>query len=155
MKGITGVVSSAVAITLLLGACASVPADAPSQELSLYRAHAGAKVASFSYLGHMDSWKALGDNTIAVWTRPGEAWLIELTGICNNLEDAPFIGLTRQVGQVHTGSEVLVHDPSKVKGSCYIRAIRPLDTAAIGEAEKQPHDATGSGPQGDHRSGGM
>ncbi len=154
MKRISVGLSCAVATTLLLGACASVP-NTDNQELQFYRAHAGAKVDSFNYLGHMDSWKALGSSTIALWTRPNEAWLIDLVGICNNLEYTPAIGIPRSVGQVRTGSEVLVHDPSGIENPCYIQAIRPLDAEAIRHGENPKQDATGSAPQGDHPSAGM
>ena len=153
MKGTIAGLTCAVATTLLLGACASVP-KSDNQELQFYRAHAGAKVDSFNYLGHMDSWKALGSSTIALWTRPNEAWLIDLVGICNNLESTPAIGIPRNVGQVRTGSEVLVHDPSGIQNPCYIQSIRPLDAEAIRQGEKSKEDAAPA-PQGDQPSEGM
>jgi hypothetical protein len=139
--------SCTLAIGLSLGACASVP-DTGNQELQFYRAHAGAKVYSFNYLGHMDSWKALDSSTIALWTRPNEAWLIDLVGICNNLEYTPAIGIPRNVGQVRTGSRILVHDPSGIENPCYIQSIRPLDANAIREGDKQKHGAAESPPAG-------
>ena len=149
MKSTSVGLSCTVAISLLLGACASVP-DKGNQELQFYRAHAGAKVNGFNYLGHMDGWKALGSSTIALWTRPDQAWLIDLVGICNNLEYTPAIGIPRQVGQVRVGSQILVHDPSGIQNPCYIQAIRPLDATAVRDADKQKHDAAGSAPQDDH-----
>ena len=139
--------SCTLAIGLSLGACASVP-DKGNQELQFYRAHAGAKVYGFNYLGHMDSWKALDSSTIALWTRPNEAWLIDLVGICNNLEYTPAIGIPRNVGQVRTGSRILVHDPSGIENPCYIQSIRPLDANAIREGDKQKHGAAESPPAG-------
>ena len=139
--------SCTLAIGLSLGACASVP-DTGNQELQFYRAHAGAKVYSFNYLGHMDSWKALDSSTIALWTRPNEAWLIDLVGICNNLEYTPAIGIPRNVGQVRTGSRILVHDPSGIENPCYIQSIRPLDANAIREGDKQKHGTAESPPAG-------
>lgn len=151
MKQQVASLSCAIAITLMLGACASVP-DHQNQELQFYRAHAGAKVDSFNYLGHMDSWKALGSSTIALWTRPNEAWLIDLVGICNNLEYTPAIGIPRNVGQVRTGSQVLVHDPSGIENPCYIQSIRPLDANAIREGEKG--NAAPAPQGGDHSAAG-
>jgi len=139
--------SCTLAIGLSLGACASVP-DKGNQELQFYRAHAGAKVYGFNYLGHMDSWKALDSSTIALWTRPNEAWLIDLVGICNNLEYTPAIGIPRNVGQVRTGSRILVHDPSGIENPCYIQSIRPLDANAIREGDKQKQGAAKSPPAG-------
>ena len=121
----------------LLAACVSTPTT-PSPQLALYRAHAGAPVPSFRYLGRLDSWESLGDRTIAVWTRPREAWLLELSGPCNGLDFTPVIGLTSQVGQVSAGfDKVLVHDPANFGVPCLIQTIRPLDVGAIKSDERQ------------------
>ena len=50
---------------LLLAGCASMPAD---QRLGMYRAHAGATMASFRYYGTIYSWEPLGDSAVALWT---------------------------------------------------------------------------------------
>lgn len=147
MKSTSVGLSCTLAISLMAAACASVP-DKGNQELQFYRAHAGAKVYSFNYLGHMDSWKALGSSTIALWTRPSEAWLIDLVGICNNLEYTPAIGIPRNVGQVRTGSQILVHDPSGIENPCYIQSIRPLDANAIREGDKQKPGLAEPAPAG-------
>ena len=128
-----------VIISLLaaLTACTSMP-TAPSQRLAMYRAHSGAPVPSFRYLGRFDSWESLGDDTIALWTRPREAWLLELAGPCNGLEFEPVIGLTSQVGQVSAGfDKVLVRDPSSINIPCIIQTIRPLDVDAIRQLDKE------------------
>jgi hypothetical protein len=120
-----------------LAACSSMP-TAPSPRLAMYRAHAGAPVPSFRYLGRFDSWEALGDNAIALWTRPREAWLLDLAGPCNGLEFEPVIGLTSQVGQVNAGfDKVLVRDPSSINIPCIIQTIRPLDVDAIRQLDKE------------------
>jgi hypothetical protein len=126
-----------IACVLALAACSTVP-PGPSARLALYRAHAGAPVSSFRYLGRFDNWEALGDQTIAVWTRPREAWLLDLAGPCNGLNFTPVIGLTSQVGQVHAGfDKVLVRDPSSFDIPCVISTIRPLDVDAIKQAEQE------------------
>lgn len=120
----------------MLAACSSIPAT-PSQRLAMYRAHAGAPVPSFRYLGRFDSWESLGNDTVAIWTRPREAWLLELAGPCNGLEFEPVIGLTSQVGQVNAGfDKVLVRDPSSIRIPCIIQTIRPLDVDAIRQLDK-------------------
>ena len=124
------------AIALILAGCSTVPSMSDGARLALYKAHAGAPVPSFRYLGRLDSWEALGDEAIAVWTRPRQAWLLELSGVCSNLEFSPVIGLTNQLGEVHAGfDKVLVRDPSPINIPCWIRTIRPLDVNAIREAE--------------------
>jgi hypothetical protein len=137
MKRTLASLSCAVAITLLLGAWSNAP-DGASPKLELYRAHAGDAVENFSYHGRLDSWEALDDSTIAVWTRPSKAWLIDLVGICGNLKDTPVIGITSQGKRVHGGhGEVLVRDASGHQSPCYIKSIRPLDMDAIRQAKLQ------------------
>ena len=129
-----------------LAACATTP-TAPSAQLAMYQAHAGASVPSFRYLGRLDSWESLGDRTIAVWTRPHEAWLLELSGPCNGLDYTPVIGLTSQVGQVSAGfDKVLVKDPANFGIPCLIQTIRPLDVRAIEAEQKQRREAKGPVP---------
>jgi hypothetical protein len=122
---------------LMLVGCSTLRNAEPDQRLVLYQAHAGAPVASFRYLGRINSWESLGDEAIAIWTRPNEAWLLGLAGPCNGLNFTPVIGLTSQTGAVHAGfDEVLVRDPASIQIPCRIQTIRPLDVAAIREAEK-------------------
>ena len=122
---------------LALAACSTFRESSPDARLVLYRAHAGALVASFRYLGRINSWESLGDEAIAIWTRPNEAWLLGLAGPCNGLDFTPVIGLTSQTGAVYARfDDVLVRDPASIKIPCRIQSIRPLDVAAIREAEK-------------------
>ena len=139
-----------LACIVSLAACATTP-RAPSAQLALYRAHAGASVPSFRYLGRLDSWESLGDRTIAVWTRPHQAWLLELSGPCNGLDFTPVIGLTSQVGQVSAGfDKVLVKDPANFGIPCLIQTIRPLDARAIEAEQKQRREANESASPAAH-----
>ena len=116
-------------------ACASSPPH-EDQQLALYRAHAGAPVRSFSYLGRFDRWEALGDTAVAVWTRPREGWLLELGTPCLNLDYAIAIGVTSHTGQVSARvDDVLVDQPGQ-NVPCRIEEIRPLDAEAIRQAEQ-------------------
>ncbi|MFL6591413.1 MAG: DUF6491 family protein [Luteimonas sp.] len=127
---------SACCLMTLLAACSSMQ-PAPSQRLTMYRAHAGATVPSFRYLGRFDSWEALGDNDIALWTSPREAWLLEVAGPCHGLDFEPVIALTSQGGQVNAGfDKVVVRDPSSINVPCIIQTIRPLDVDAIKQFDK-------------------
>src|SRR6478735_4727120 len=74
-------------VVFTASACASGPSH-EDQRLALYRAHAGAPVRSFSYLGRFDRWEALGDTAVAVWTRPHDGWLLDLGTPCLNLDYA-------------------------------------------------------------------
>jgi len=116
--------------------CASHPAQDDSAKLALYRSHAGEPVRSFHFFGRLDSWTPLGDRAVAVWTRPREAWLLDLDGPCNGLEYTVAIGLTSSAGTVSARfDKVLVRDGSPMSLPCIIQTIRPLDVAALKAAE--------------------
>jgi hypothetical protein len=127
----------ALLLAPMLAACATDRAQRDASQLALYRAHAGEPVRSFHFFGHIDSWTPLGDRAVAVWTRPTEAWLLELDGPCNDLEYTPVIGLTSSSGTVSSRfDKVLVKDTGGIQLPCFIRTIRPLDVAALKAAER-------------------
>ena len=131
-------------VALVCAGCStSPPRMSADARLALYSAHAGPPVDSFRLLGRLSSWEALGDEALVVWTRPNEAWLLEPYGPCDGLDYSSAISLTDHAGRVEAGLDsVLVSNPSPVHLPCRIRGIRPLDLAAIREAEKAMRSAT-------------
>ena len=135
-----------LATTLVLAGCASTPSMSDNQKLALYRAHAGAPVPSFHYFGRFDSWTDIGDRAVAIWTRPSEGWLLELSGPCSGLGFTPVIGLTSQTGMVSARfDKVLVRNGGVPGFPCTIQAIRPLDTKALKQAERSARDQASGG----------
>ena len=133
---------AALLLAASLGACASQPARDDTAKLALYRAHAGAPVRSFHFFGSLDSWTPLGDRAVAVWTRPSQAWLLDLDGACSGLDFAPAIGLTSSSGTVSARfDKVLVHDNVGINLPCVIATIRPLDVPALKAAEREQRAA--------------
>ena len=133
-----------LAIVLLLasamGACATTGMS-DADKLATYRAHAGAPVNSFHYFGRIDGWTPLGDSAIAVWTKPKEAWLLELAGRCPDIEFTPVIGVTSQFNRVSAKfDKVIARSPGSIEMPCMISEIRPLDVKAIRQAEKSARD---------------
>lgn len=123
-------------LTLALTACVSMRSMDSEQRLAVYNAHAGPPVSSFHYFGSINGWEALDRDTLAIWTRPKEAWLLQLSGPCPGLEYSQVIGLTDQFGQVQAGfDKVLVRDTGVVNIPCRISTIRPLDVAGIRQVE--------------------
>ena len=124
-------------LILALAACASQAPRNESPRLALYRAHAGAPVASFRYFGRMDGWESFGERTLAVWTHPNEAYLLDLDTPCDGLDFAIAIGLTSHTGSVSARfDDVIVHEPGP-HVPCRIQTIRPLDVAAIRAAGRE------------------
>lgn len=133
---------AALASMLALGGCATGTGLDDAGRLALYRAHAGEPANSFSYLGRLNGWTPLGDSALAVWTRPGEAWLLELEGPCQDLEFTPSIGLTSTVSRVHARfDKVIVPNRNRIDMPCHIREIRPLDIKALRASEKELREA--------------
>ena len=132
-----------VALVAMLGlsACASTGLS-DADRLALHRDNAGAEVNSFSFFGRLNGWTPLGDSALAVWTRPGEAWLLELFGPCPDLEYTQAIGLTSSASRVYARfDKVLVRGPMSDGIPCNIQTIRSLDVKALRESEKQLRDA--------------
>lgn len=126
------------ALALALSACATAGMS-DNEKLALYRAHAAAPVNSFRYLNRIDGWTPLGDTALAIWTRPNEAYLLEINGPCPDLDFAQAIGLTSQMGIVYSRFDKVIPrtgigGPEPIP--CHIREIRPLDVKAIKSAEK-------------------
>lgn len=128
----------ALVATLLLGACASDAGMREVERLALYRAHAGAPVDSFRYFGSLNGWTPLGDSDLAVWTRPNQAYLLNLNGPCTDLDFAPAITITNQFHTVYAKfDKVVVLNRGSINIPCHIREIRPLDVTAIKDAERE------------------
>ena len=132
-----------LALTAVLTACATTgPSEA--DRLALHRAHAGAPVKHFSYFGAIDGWTPLGDSALTVWTRPSQAYLLELSGPCPDLEFAPAISISNLMGQVSANFDtVIVRGGGSHIGRfpCRIREIRPLDVKALKQAQRELREA--------------
>ncbi|WP_143703899.1 MULTISPECIES: DUF6491 family protein [Luteimonas] len=135
-------------VVALLAGCVSggLRGDA---KYAIYAANAGAPVNSFHYNGSINGWTSLGDAAIAVWTRPSEAWLLDLSGPCQNLPYATTIGVTSTTNRVSARfDKVLVgHRGPGVQIPCHIQQIRALDVKAVREAERTARDALGEPDQ--------
>jgi len=134
-----GILLMAVATMTTAAVGASDGKSSRTEQLALYRANARAPVESFQYFGRLDGWTPLGDRAVAVWTRPREAYLIEVDDPCPDLDFADAIGLTTQVGRVYARFDQVI--PRAFGGGarpvpCRIREIRPLDVKALKSAEQ-------------------
>ncbi|MGO1069351.1 DUF6491 family protein [Lysobacter sp. CA199] len=132
-----------LAATLALSGCASSgPKMDDAQRLALYREHAGAPVDSFQYFGRIDGWTPLGDSALAVWTKPNQAYLLELQGRCPDLDFAQAISVSNQMGRVHQRfDKVTVLGQQAIQMPCFIGRILPLDVKAIKQAQQDIRSA--------------
>ncbi|WP_312369866.1 DUF6491 family protein [Stenotrophomonas sp.] len=133
----------AAMLAATLAGCATTGKLSSDERLQLYRSHAGAPVNSFKYFGSLNGWTELGDSALAVWTRPNEAWLLNLGGPCMDLSYAPAITVTNMMGQVSVRFDrVIVHGSGPMAHvPCRIDSIQPLDVKALRASEKEMREA--------------
>lgn len=118
----------------LLGACSSLPyAQRMGERQAAYAAAAGAPVNSFRFF-NLYSWEPLGDTELAVYTRPNEAWLLDLGG-CHDLMFVNAIGITSSVGQVMVGFDKVL--TGRRNFPCTITRIRPVDVKLLKLAQQK------------------
>ncbi len=132
-----------LALSLSLGAC-STTRMSDAETLALYRSHAGETVKDFQYFGQISGWTPLGDTALAVWTKPNQAYLLELTGPCMDLDYAPAISLSNMMSRVSARFDnVYVHGggSGSIRLPCRINTIRPLDVKALKQAQKDLREA--------------
>ena len=133
-----------LALGFALTACATIPKQTDAEKLALYRAQAGEPVKDFRYFGSINGWTPLGDSALVVWTKPSEAFLLELYGPCSNLGFAPAITLSNTMGQVSARFDsVKVHGggSSHMDIPCRIQTIRPLDVKGLKQAQQELREA--------------
>lgn len=137
--------ASMLVMVAAFAACSSYPSLTDAERLALYRDHAGQPVRDFQYYGSgINGWAPLGDSALAVWTRPNQAYLLEMMGPCMDLNFAPAISISNMMGRVSAKFDtVTVHGSAanSMRIPCRIGSIRPLDVKALKQAEQQMRDA--------------
>jgi hypothetical protein len=132
-------------LAALLAACASAPyAQRISERQAAYAAAAGAPVRQFRFFT-LYSWEPLSDSQLAVYTRPNEAWLLDLGGGCQDLAFVNSIGLTSNLNQVMVGFDKVL--TGRRSFPCTITQIRPVDVKSLKAAQQQQR-AIRSAPRG-------
>jgi hypothetical protein len=121
--------------TLLAGAalavagCSSVPyAQRVAERQAAYAAAAGAPVNSFRFFMPMWSWEPLGSDQVAIYTKPKEAWLLDVPG-CTELPFANTLGVTSNLNQVSINFDKVITGRNQL--ACTIRQIRPVDVGKL------------------------
>lgn len=118
---------SVLMLSLSLTACAGPgPRERMAERLLEFERHAGAPVRDFHFWD-IDHWEALGADTIVVWTRVNEAWLIRVKRPCNGLEYASVVGLSSTNNRVSRSFDAVLFEHQR----CRIDEIRPVDGRAL------------------------
>ncbi|MBK9496324.1 MAG: hypothetical protein BWZ07_00552 [Alphaproteobacteria bacterium ADurb.BinA280] len=117
----------------VLSSCASGPGprERMATQYERYSRFAGDAVASFPFFT-MQNWVLLGQYRLAVYTKVNEAWLLEVSPPCSDLEFAQAIALSSSVSRVSAKFDhVLVG-----RDRCPIKEIRPVDVRAMKRERK-------------------
>jgi hypothetical protein len=133
MKRLLALVLLSMGLVMVLGACSSTPRMTDAERLAFYESHAGEPVNSFRLFGRINSWTRVNNSALVVWTRPREAWLLDLT-TCPDLQFASSITISHFANTVTARFDTVTpYGPgiSRVgRVPCRILQIRPLDTTA-------------------------
>jgi hypothetical protein len=125
----------AVILAVALAGCSSVPyAQRQAQRQAAYAAAAGAPVGSFRFFAPLWSWEELGSDEVVIYTKPKEAWLLDVPG-CTELPFANAIGLTSNLGQVSTGFDKVLTGRNNLP--CTITRIRPVDVGRLKAVQQE------------------
>jgi len=115
-----------LAVLLLAGCASTGPAQREAAALARFEAAAGEPVTHFRFF-RLQGFTVLGEQSLAVWTGPRQAWLLRVDAPCNELRWAPKIGLSSGFGQVSARFDRVLAGRDR----CRIIEIRPIDTRAL------------------------
>lgn len=119
----------------VVAGCSSVPyAQRLTQRQAAYTAAAGAPVNSFRFFTPLWSWEELGPDQVVIYTRPKEAWLLDVPG-CNELPFANAIGLTSNLNQVSINFDKVITGRNNMP--CTIQRIRPVDVGKLKAVQQE------------------
>ena len=132
---------SVIPAALLIAGCSTAGNLRDEDRLALYVAHAGAPVTSIHFAGRLDGWTPLGDEHVALWTRPSQAYLIRFVGSCPDVEFATELAVSSQFHTVHSRFDTITPIGGGAAGmGCRIGEIRPVDVKAVKADEKALRD---------------
>lgn len=127
----------------LLTACSNAASSRRTiDRQAAYTAAAGAAQRNFRFSTPLYSWEPLGETQLVVYTKPKEAYLLDLKA-CSNLLVTQGIGLTSRLGEVSVGFDRVRTGPPLI--SCVISQIRPIDMLhlkAAQQAQRKVDEAT-------------
>jgi len=133
-------------LVLGLGACSSsgAPRASDAERLAFYQAHAGEPVNSFRMVGRLNGWTPLGINALTVWTRPNEAFLLDVTP-CHDLPFANSITISNFANTVTARFDTVTPigpgtNPA-ARMPCRITQIRPIDVKTLNQTREEIRQA--------------
>lgn len=123
MKSFIGYLSL-VCLVFLAGCSSNNLRQQTAARTASYNAAAMAEVTSFKISMQLYSWQALGNQALVVYTRPHQAYLLDVN-LCPDLPTASSVVLTSNLGIVMSHVDKVWVGGSKYP--CQIQHIRPVD----------------------------
>jgi len=129
---------------ILTDSCSGVPRRERDQEqLDRYLRYAKAPVDHVTFLGNYDSWQAVGQYQVVLWTNINDAYLITVSPPCENLQFAQRIGLTRTTDTIYARLDAIVVKHWR----CQITEIRPIDYMQMRRDQRAEKAAQAAAPK--------
>lgn len=144
MKKLPTLIPLSLLLLLGLAACSSAPRASDADRLAFYQAHAGEPVNSFRMFGRLSGWTPLGTGALTVWTRPNEAFLLDVSP-CHDLPFAQAITISNFANTVSARFDTVTPvgpglSPN-ARFPCRITQIRPIDVAALNQSREEIRQA--------------
>lgn len=131
---------SSFAAAALLALAAAVPAqamtDSERERLAEYERFAGEPVKDMPFW-RLQSYEALGNEAVVVWTGVNKAWLIKVLPPCTDLPWAKAVGLSSTNHRVSAKFDHVVAG----RDHCNIASIQPVDAKAVRTARKEKRES--------------
>lgn len=119
-----------LAAAVLAGCTAPPPSKLETATETKLLKFAGPPIDSFSYLGHYDGIRTLGDKEVVLFTTVNDGYLIRVRDGCLNLHYVHEFGLTSTVRTVNRAFDFVLADGER----CPIDIIRHIDYRAYKQA---------------------
>ncbi|HSX59724.1 MAG TPA: DUF6491 family protein [Tahibacter sp.] len=123
----------------LLALAAVLPAqamtDSERERLAEYERFAGEPVKDMPFW-RLQSYEALGNEAVVVWTGVNKAWLIKVLPPCTDLPWAKAVGLSSTNHRVSAKFDHVVAGGDR----CNIASIQPVDDKAVRAARKEKRE---------------
>ncbi|MFO1426174.1 MAG: DUF6491 family protein [Steroidobacteraceae bacterium] len=111
----------ALLVVPALAACATEFARKPGEDGRGYADYAGAPVDRV-VAWDIDGWAPVSRDSLVVWTRPGEAYLVKVWNSCQDLQFVEHVGISTTNRSLSKFEHVRVG-----RQRCPIETIRPID----------------------------
>ncbi|HEY6453786.1 MAG TPA: DUF6491 family protein [Steroidobacteraceae bacterium] len=130
MPTLTRLTAFILAAALLAGCTTPPPSKQDLATEAKLLKFAGPPIDSFTYLGHYDGFRTLGDKQVVIFTTVNDGYLIRVRDPCVNLRFVNRFGLTSTDRTVNRAFDFVLADHER----CLIDSIRHIDYGAFKRA---------------------